>query len=343
MTNFHIFLFNETVRERFFGYNHEVSISELPVWGNFRIIDVLAISNMKELPLTTASLENSHDAHRILDLLNSDGISENIVIGRTGNILVLDWLSLTSRLESPKGIMKFQASKVPSEFYYMKKGDFIKILTDCEKSKKLGGRSVLHHVFDKVLFFNFERIIESSGFSFLMRNSYEYFKENLRIINHLLDSSFTQLYGALKVSSLSSTVVGTHAVVKNSVLGSGTKVDGVIEDSVIFNGVTVGRDTKIKCSVVLPSNEIEDNVCIENALVLGGTHRVIKRGTTIGSSIRISNRDFPEVIKDGLTIIGESITIPEGSQIGSGCLIQGKWERESSPLIVQDGMTFTVG
>jgi hypothetical protein len=339
MTKYHLFLFDETTKEQFFGYNREVIIPELPVWGNFKVQDLLAVSNMQSLSITSASLESGEDVQRVISILENQTALDRILVGRNGNVVVLDWFELVSGLGHPRGITKIQIGKVPTEFYSLRRKDFIHILKGSLKRKRSEEGGFLQHVFGTVLFFNFERISECAGYSFLLRNSYEYYQENLRIIEHLRDSSFLRLYGVLKTSSVSGTVVGKNAVIKNSFLGNGTKVDGFVEESVIFSGVTVGKNSSIKNSVILPFNQVGKEVCIENALVLGGSNRVIEAGAFIGRSAETENRDFPEIIKRGLTILGEGVNIPVGSRIGAGCLLQGVLDKSPRPLVVDDGRT----
>jgi hypothetical protein len=343
MTKYHLFLFDETTKEQFFGYNREVNIPELPVWGNYKVQDLLAISNMQSLSVTSAPLASSEDVQRVISILEDHTAMEGILVGRNGNIVVLDWFELLSGLGHPRGITKIQIGKVPTEFYSLRRKDFIHILKGSLKRKRGETSGFLQHVFETVLFFNFERISECSGYSFLLRNSYEYYQENLRIIEHLRDSSFLRLYGALKTSSISGTIVGKNAVIKNSFLGNGTKVDGFVEESVIFSGVTVGKNAIIKNSVILPFNQVEKGVRIENALVLGRSNRVIEEGAFIGRSADTENGDFPEVIKRGLTILGEGVNIPAGSRIGAGCLIQGVLDKSPQPFVVDDGKTLVFG
>jgi glucose-1-phosphate adenylyltransferase len=150
------------------------------------------------------------------------------------------------------------------------------------------------------------------------------------------------LFDALKATTASATVVGKHAVIMNSLLGNGAKVDGIVENSVVFNGVSVGKNSRIRNSVVLPFNEIEEEVVIENSLVLGGSNRVIARRSVIGGYNYAKNIHFPDIMKKGLTILGENINVPSGSRIGAGCLVQGVLERSSAPLIVADGNVMTL-
>jgi glucose-1-phosphate adenylyltransferase len=57
------------------------------------------------------------------------------------------------------------------------------------------------------------------------------------------------------------------SAVKNSLISSGSIVNGVVEDSVIFKNVFVGNNCTIKNSVILNDVYIGDNTYIENCIV----------------------------------------------------------------------------
>ncbi len=341
MTNFTIILFSDPASRRYLGYNRTIELFELPIWGNFRVNDILKISNIQVLPYRILSLSNNEDVEELFHIVETEQVSENVILGRTGNITVLDWSDLISRLKKPKGIVKIQVGKVPSELYCMRKTELMRIV------KAMFGRrssetNLIDQLFEKTLFYNFERIFESFGFSFLLRNSFEYYQENLRIVERLLDNRFLTLYGSLEVSSISNIHIGKTAIVKNSMLGNGTKINGTVEDSVIFSGVTIEKNTVIKNSVILPFNEIQEDVFIENALVLERKNKTIEHDTIIGGGISMSNGEFPHVLMNGLTIVGEGLTVPATSRIGSGCLVHGFLDGSPSPIFVEDGQTIHI-
>jgi hypothetical protein len=341
LANFHAILFDESVGgERFLGFTSKSSLSDLPLWGNFRISDVLNTTNLSSIPHTILRLGNPSEGEPLLSLLGSPKTGKNILVGRTGNPAALDWVRLTTRLRKPRGIVKVQVGKLPSDLYCLEKRKLKELAAGCPNG------DFMHNLFSRVLFESFERIVECGGFSFHLRNSYEYYRENLMIVDHLKDEAFLGgLYEKLEARSASHTVVGDRAFIRNSYLGSGAVVHGSVEGSVVFSGVTVGRDSTIRNSVILPFNRIEEGVRIENALVLGGRDRTIERGSSIGGGDGAKNADYPLVIKKGLTVVGESVNIPSRSRIGSGCLVygrpeHGKPEHARKPLDVKDGETF---
>jgi len=71
------------------------------------------------------------------------------------------------------------------------------------------------------------------------------------------------------------------AIVKESMINEGCTIEGKIEKSVLFQGVTIGKNTIIKESVIMPDAEIGNNCLIEKAIVPGEVK--IPDGTVIRS------------------------------------------------------------
>ncbi|MCL6571817.1 MAG: glucose-1-phosphate adenylyltransferase [Bacillus sp. (in: Bacteria)] len=61
--------------------------------------------------------------------------------------------------------------------------------------------------------------------------------------------------------------ISSDAVVKESLINEGCIIEGEVEKSVLFQGVTVGRGSKIKESVIMPDATIGLNCQIERAIV----------------------------------------------------------------------------
>ena len=94
--------------------------------------------------------------------------------------------------------------------------------------------------------------------------------------------------------------VGEEAEVKNSVIVEGCTVYGKVENSVLFQGVYVGRDTVIKDSVIMPNSYIGDNVSINKAII--GSDVVVNKESQVGSGDEIAVVASKEEISPGSTI-----------------------------------------
>lgn len=110
--------------------------------------------------------------------------------------------------------------------------------------------------------------------------------------------------------------IGQDAKVKNSLITEGCLINGTIENSVISQGVYVGKNTIIKDSVIMPNARIEDNVVIEKAIV--GADAVIGKECRVGNGDNIAvvaaneNLETKVVSKDmGLDIRPREIFVEE--------------------------------
>ncbi len=94
--------------------------------------------------------------------------------------------------------------------------------------------------------------------------------------------------------------VGKDAIVKNSLITEGCSILGEAENSVIFEGVHVGKNTIVKDSVIMPNVKIGDNVVIEKAIIASDV--VVNKECKIGNGSEIAVIGEREVISAGTII-----------------------------------------
>ncbi|WP_309245055.1 glucose-1-phosphate adenylyltransferase [Clostridium estertheticum] len=75
--------------------------------------------------------------------------------------------------------------------------------------------------------------------------------------------------------------IGPEASINNALLNEGCTVYGEINSCVLFQGVHVGKNTKITNSVILPNTKIGNNVVIDKAII--GSNVTIRRDSYIGN------------------------------------------------------------
>ena len=91
--------------------------------------------------------------------------------------------------------------------------------------------------------------------------------------------------------------IGKEAIVKNSLIVEGCTVHGTVENSVIFEGVYIGKNSVIRNSVIMSDVKIGDNVVIEKAII--GSEAKIRRDCRIGNGNKISVIASKEDVKSG--------------------------------------------
>lgn len=93
--------------------------------------------------------------------------------------------------------------------------------------------------------------------------------------------------------------IGSEAEVKNSLVTEGCTIFGLAENSVLFEGVYLGKNTIVKDSVIMPNVVIGDNVVIEKAIVASGA--------IIGDECKIGDGSEIAVIAEREEVTAESI------------------------------------
>lgn len=94
--------------------------------------------------------------------------------------------------------------------------------------------------------------------------------------------------------------IGHNVEVKESLIVEGCNVQGKVNHSVLFQGVSIGKNSIIKDSVIMPDAKIEDDVIINKAIV--GSNAVIRRGCKIGDGNKIAVIAAREELKSGTTL-----------------------------------------
>ncbi len=92
--------------------------------------------------------------------------------------------------------------------------------------------------------------------------------------------------------------ISPKAKIEESLINEGCIIEGDIERSVLFQGVSVGRGSFIRETVVMPNARIGQNVFIENAIV--PTNMVIPDGTVVRKSdeiILLSDEMLEEIMQ----------------------------------------------
>lgn len=113
--------------------------------------------------------------------------------------------------------------------------------------------------------------------------------------------------------------VAKGAVIKNSTVTEGCSVYGTVEHSVLFGGVTVGEESVIRNSVIMPNTKIGKNVVIENSVV--GSDCVIRDDVKIGVNEVEDNVNASPLCTGGLSLVGNGVIVDAGMDIAKGSMV----------------------
>ena len=103
--------------------------------------------------------------------------------------------------------------------------------------------------------------------------------------------------------------IGSDAVVENSMITDGCIVDGTLDFSILFEGVTVEAGATVTDSIIMPGSVIKSGAIVEYAIV--GENCVVEAGAQIGARPEtVENRD-----DWGIAVVGHNITISENAKV----------------------------
>lgn len=94
--------------------------------------------------------------------------------------------------------------------------------------------------------------------------------------------------------------IGANASVKSSLVVEGCVIHGQVENSVLFPGVTVGKNSIIKDSVIMTNTKIGENVVINKAIIGGDV--IVRKDCKIGNGRTITVIPAKEDIKSNTVI-----------------------------------------
>lgn len=90
-------------------------------------------------------------------------------------------------------------------------------------------------------------------------------------------------------------IYGIGAKVSNSLIADGCRIDGEVENSILFRGVTVGKDAKIKNAIIMQDSFVGENASLECVIIDKAV--AIRPGKTLcGAS------NYPVYIGKGIVI-----------------------------------------
>ena len=97
--------------------------------------------------------------------------------------------------------------------------------------------------------------------------------------------------------------IGDSAKIENSMITEGSNINGEVDFSIIFSGVTIEEGAVVNYSILMPGTVVKAGAVVEYAIV--GENCVVESGARIGTSPEsIANRD-----DWGIAVVGHNVTI----------------------------------
>ncbi|HPF17359.1 MAG TPA: sugar phosphate nucleotidyltransferase, partial [Thermotogota bacterium] len=150
---------------------------------------------------------------------------------------------------------------------------------------------------------------------------YSYWESNLELIQSIpqlnLYNNSWRFY--TRTEEMPPAYFGKESVCTNSLVSEGCEIHGVLNKSILFQGVQVGKGSLIQDSIILTGATIGDGVEISNAIIAENAQ--IGSGTKIGVGEYAENEENPGVYNSNISVIGYHAIIPENATISKNCVV----------------------
>jgi len=107
--------------------------------------------------------------------------------------------------------------------------------------------------------------------------------------------------------------IAPEGTVKHSMVSEGCEIEGTVEESVLFNGVKIGKGAKVLYSILMPGVEIGEGSTVEFS--------IIAENTKIGSNAHVGSSD--EIAENGskITVAAANINIGDNAKVSAGNML----------------------
>ncbi|HBA47488.1 MAG TPA: glucose-1-phosphate adenylyltransferase [Lachnospiraceae bacterium] len=111
------------------------------------------------------------------------------------------------------------------------------------------------------------------------------------------------------------------SVVERSIIGEGTDIYGKVYNSVIGCGVTIGKDTVVRDSIIMNNTQIGNQCELYKAIVAEEVR--LGNHVRLGIGEEVENDTAPHIYNHGIVTVGERSVIPNGITVGKNSVIFG--------------------
>lgn len=155
-----------------------------------------------------------------------------------------------------------------------------------------------------------------------------YWEANMELIDIIPEFNLYEEYWKIYTSSelLPPQYIASDSVVERCIIGEGTTILGKVYNSVIGCGVTIGKDTVVRDSIVMNHTEIGTGCELNKAIIAEDV--VIGDGVKLGIGEEAENETDPHIYNHGIVTIGEKSVIPDHITVGKNSVIFGKTSSE---------------
>ncbi|OCL27997.1 glucose-1-phosphate adenylyltransferase [Orenia metallireducens] len=108
-----------------------------------------------------------------------------------------------------------------------------------------------------------------------------------------------------------------------SLVSNGCIINGVVENSVLSPGVVIEEGAVVRDSVILNNTVVKKNSIVSKCIIDKDTVIGVNSHVGFGNDMT-PNDEKPELLDNGLNVIGKEARIPDNTQIGRNCRVLSK-------------------
>ena len=109
------------------------------------------------------------------------------------------------------------------------------------------------------------------------------------------------------------------AKVNSSLVCCDAVLEGTVERCIVSPGVVVERGAVVRDSVIMHRCRIAEGAVVDRAILDKNVQ--VGAGACVGCGDLVPNRQHPQTLSTGVTVIGKGTRIPAGLRIGRGCIV----------------------
>jgi hypothetical protein len=327
--------------------------SQFPFWGHYCFYDfaaanldgaaegslhLLADSRFRELQELVSSRFLPVELHLwgegpgLPELLAED-TAERVLLYPLSQVFLAEPGALLQRLERPVAeVTRLSVDHTATDLYLLRRRTLLRLLKEMPS-----GAPVLGEPLNRLLSGRFELMEDLPGTALFQNSLMQMYVGNLRLCAELGSGELENRFANLSRGHVPGGEIRIErgGTVKSSFLAAGTVVEGYVEDSVLFPGVSVRRGAVVYQSIVMSGNCIGAKAQVSRALILphfgengAGSSRSRQGAANIGEDSQVglrnstaANLKYPAQARDGLTVLGTGVWLPRGFVVGPGCLV----------------------
>ena len=158
-----------------------------------------------------------------------------------------------------------------------------------------------------------------------------YWEANMELVDLIPEFNLYEEYWKIytKIDNAEPQYVSSDSVIEKSIIGDGTEIFGKVYNSVIGAGVTIGKGTVVRDSIIMKDTRIGENCTVQKAIIAENCE--IGNDVFLGIGEEAASKLNEQIYAFGLVTIGENSFIPSNVKIGKNTAISGVTAPEDYP------------